>query len=181
MHKSPHTFSQTDIALLQETHLSPQELNKLKQKWVSQVFSSGYNSKSRGVAVLIHKNISFQIEKTVTDPEGRFILLKAHLFNKPIIIINIYAPNENHLLFFNTISELLAKYNEGSAILCSDFDSVPQPSLDKSTHPSRNDIKISNGVTDLCKGAGLADGGDSPTVKKGTIHFIPMYIKAIPG
>lgn len=53
----------TDIALLQETHLISQDAAKLKQKWVGQAFLAGYNNKSRGVAILIHKDISFQVEK----------------------------------------------------------------------------------------------------------------------
>lgn len=56
--------------------------------------------------MLIYKNIPVVGEKTVTDPEGTFLFLKANLHNKEIIIINVYAPNDNHLLFFSAIPEL---------------------------------------------------------------------------
>lgn len=64
--------------------------------------------KSIGVAVLNHKNIPFVVEKTVTNPEDRFIFLEANLYNKEIIIINVYASNDNHLLFFQYSSRTIS-------------------------------------------------------------------------
>lgn len=49
----------SEIALLQETHLTQSEACKLKEKLVGQIFHSGFNSKSRGVAILVHKETSF--------------------------------------------------------------------------------------------------------------------------
>lgn len=40
------------VALLQETHLTDLEHLKLKRDWVGQIYSSSFNSKSRGVAIL---------------------------------------------------------------------------------------------------------------------------------
>ena len=61
----------TDIAFIQETHLTLQEHQKLKGGWVGQVFSSSFNSKARGVAILINKNIPITIQDTISDPLGR--------------------------------------------------------------------------------------------------------------
>lgn len=41
----------TDIAMLQEIHLLNEESLKLKQKWVGQVLSLCFNSRSRGVVI----------------------------------------------------------------------------------------------------------------------------------
>lgn len=49
--------------MLQETHLTDTEHLKLKRDWVGQVFYSSYNSKSRGVAILINKKLNFTIDK----------------------------------------------------------------------------------------------------------------------
>ena len=53
-----------DIIFLQETHPSRLEHTKLRKPWISQVIHSNYNSRSRGVAILIkeyilHRPISY--------------------------------------------------------------------------------------------------------------------------
>uniref|UniRef100_A0A671UU51 Endonuclease/exonuclease/phosphatase domain-containing protein n=1 Tax=Sparus aurata TaxID=8175 RepID=A0A671UU51_SPAAU len=59
------------IAFLQETHLSDFEHVKLRRDWVGQVFYSSFNSKSRGVAILLHKKLPFTLDKCFKDSEGR--------------------------------------------------------------------------------------------------------------
>ncbi len=41
------------IAMLQETHPNDTELLKLKQRWLSQVFSASGNEASRGTSILV--------------------------------------------------------------------------------------------------------------------------------
>lgn len=45
----------TDIAFLQETHLTTKDHHRLKASWVGQTFHSNFSSKARGTAILIHK------------------------------------------------------------------------------------------------------------------------------
>lgn len=47
----------TDMAFIQETHLTMQEHKKLRREWIGQVFSSSFNSKARRVALLININL----------------------------------------------------------------------------------------------------------------------------
>lgn len=54
-----------DIALLQETHLTDTEHEKLKRERVGQIYFSSFCSSQRGVAILIHRNTPFNIEKRV--------------------------------------------------------------------------------------------------------------------
>ena len=68
-----------DIAFIQETHLTAQEHNKLKRGWIGQVFSSSFNSKVRGVAILINKNIPITVQETISDPLGRYFLINCLL------------------------------------------------------------------------------------------------------
>lgn len=46
-----------DIALLQETHLTDAEHAKLTRQWQGQTFYSSFTSQSRGVAILIGRNV----------------------------------------------------------------------------------------------------------------------------
>lgn len=133
----------SEIALLQETHLTQPEALKLKQKWVGQVFHSGFNSKSRGLAILIHKKTPF--------------VLQGSLYNEPIVIINLYGPNIKSVPFFNDFNTIISQYAGKPIIMAGDFNAVPDPKLDRSSKPLPSDRTISGALINICKNAGLSD------------------------
>lgn len=101
------------IALLQETHLSDIEHMKLRRNWVGQVFFSSYKSNSRGVAILLHKNLSFKLEKSITDNEGRYVYA--------------YEPK-----FFPKLLADISSFSCSLILLGGDFNCVLDPSIDQS-------------------------------------------------
>lgn len=82
---------QIDIALLQETHLNDTEHAKLKQGGYNQVFFSSYTSRARGVAILINKNVPFQLTSTYGDKGGRWVVIQGSIFSQSITLVNIYS------------------------------------------------------------------------------------------
>ena len=80
-----------DIALLQETHLDDVEHLKLRQGGVEQVFFTSFTSRSRGVAILVRKNLPFSIIECVKDKDGRYVIIKGVLLGTVIsILFHIY-------------------------------------------------------------------------------------------
>lgn len=65
---------QCSIALLQETHLSKLEHEKLRREWVNQTYSASYGKK-RGVTILISKSLAFSTEKVIQDKLGRYVVV----------------------------------------------------------------------------------------------------------
>lgn len=55
------------IVFIQETHLPTDEILKVCRRLPGQVFSSRFSSHSRGVLVLIHKSVPFQVNNTISD------------------------------------------------------------------------------------------------------------------
>ena len=92
------------IVLLQETHLTSGEVIRLRRRWQGQVFVANFSSHARGVAILIHKSIPFQVNTTTLDPGGRFIILQGTLFGQHLILVNIYGPNTMSHNFIITFS-----------------------------------------------------------------------------
>lgn len=62
------------IAFLQETHLLDADCFHIHGKWVGQLFCSCFQGKSRGVAILINKNIPFEPTSITKDNNGRYII-----------------------------------------------------------------------------------------------------------
>ena len=65
---------------------------RLKKTWVGQIFHSRFDHKSRGVAILIHK-IPFSPTKVIEDVQGQYVIVVGSLYFKPVILLNVYAPN----------------------------------------------------------------------------------------
>lgn len=57
----------TEIAFLQEMHLVTSDHMKLKKSWVGQLYHSKFNTKARGTAILIHKNVQFTLNESISD------------------------------------------------------------------------------------------------------------------
>ncbi|KAF7640923.1 hypothetical protein LDENG_00005200 [Lucifuga dentata] len=126
-----------DICLLQETHLSQSEEKLMISPQFSQAFSACYNSRQRGVTILIHRRVPFILNSTVIDPEGRYIIIQATIFNKTFTIVNLYAPNNDDPAFFHTLFSQISSFTANSiTIVRGDFNTVLNPSIDHSNTPA---------------------------------------------
>ena len=93
-------------------------------------FVANFSSHARGVAILIHKSIPFQVNTTTLDPGGRFIILQGTLFGQHLILVNIYGPNKDEPQFYNNIFLTLASLR-GDIIIGGDFNCALNPDFDR--------------------------------------------------
>lgn len=121
-----------DIALLQETHLNSVESEKLRQRWVGQVFSSPGKMASRGVSILLSKSTPFKASSVHSDSDGRYIIVSGVLCSDKITLVNIYAPNSQQATFLASLSPVISRVMEGPLVIGGDVNAVCDPSLDRS-------------------------------------------------
>lgn len=120
------------IAMIQETHMSEKEHLKLKREWVGQVFSSSFeSSRKRGVAILVNKSVYFSHIQTITDKEGRYVMVKGTIGGTKITLLNLYAPNEDSRDFFKNIGALVADKAEGIILIGGDCNCVLRENIDR--------------------------------------------------
>ena len=94
------------------------------------------SSNSRGVAILVKKDVDCTIHLKLLDPLGQFVIVKAEIRDKMYVLINIYALNKdaNIVSFFNNLLVTLQKNNldeEENIIMGGDFNCPLDPSIDK--------------------------------------------------
>uniref|UniRef100_A0AAQ6AKY8 Reverse transcriptase domain-containing protein n=1 Tax=Amphiprion ocellaris TaxID=80972 RepID=A0AAQ6AKY8_AMPOC len=145
------------VALLQETHLTSDEHLKLKRDWVGQVFYSSFTSRSRGVAILIHKHLPLTNTQSVCDKSGRYLLLKGTLHSKPISFLNVYFPPVQSLdlitLAFSSFSDWICD----NTVIAGDFNCYFSSSMDKSLATQVPTSKRAKALLDTCAELELVD------------------------
>lgn len=119
------------VAMLQETHLTENEHKKLRKDWVGHMYSSTFNSKSRGVAILVHKKLPININHVEIDERGCYVLLHGVLYGEKVTILNVYAAPDLDPTFFTKLTDLLFKYHCPYMIVGGDWNCVMNNILDK--------------------------------------------------
>lgn len=121
------------IIFLQETHLKVSQHSNLRCRWVNQVFHSSFQSKARGVAILIHKSVPFTCSNIIADPNGRYVIVSGRLSSRNVLLANIYAPNWDSSDFFRSVFSTLPDVASHMVILGGDFNCWLNPHLDRSS------------------------------------------------
>lgn len=144
------------IAFLQETHLSQVEHNKLNRSGFKHVFSSSYKSgHKRGVAILISKQINYEPISTITDKEGRYVMITGNVEGSLVTLLNVYAPPGSDWSFYKHIFDLMATNSQGITICGGDFNVRLNPRLDSSGSGSTQ--PISKKINIVMKELGVLD------------------------
>jgi len=130
-----------DVSFIQETPLSDAEHIKLRRDWVGHVYHSLFNTKARGVAILINKKFNLKLTSIEKDSNGRFVLVKGELNSISVTLVNIYGPNHDDPAFFNDLVLKLATA-EGHCLVGGG------PNLDRTLQ----DLLIALRLLQLCSG-----------------------------
>ena len=106
--------SQIDIAILQETHYVEKNVSKYDARWFGKsVHSFSDSTFSRGVSVLIRKDLDIEILNSHSSVDGRKLLLNVKFDNNICTIVNIYAPNTelSRIEFFRNMNCYITRYS----------------------------------------------------------------------
>ena len=162
-----------DISLLQETHLSKLNSNKLKTSQFTHLFTAHYNSKQRGVCILINKRISFIHNTTIADPEGRFIIINISINNNPVTIGNVYGPNIDDPSFFYNFFSSISNISNCPVIIGGDFNTIIDSSLDRSSNlNNKRNWQSTETIKQFMSDFGLGDSWrlQHPTTREYTFY-----------
>ena len=124
----------TDIAFLQETHLTIESNIRLfSQDFPTWYYGDTISKRARGVAIGIAKGTRFKLFDRLTDPEGRFLFLKGKIEEMVCTLVNIYAPNDRPLKYMVEVLGKLRDFRVGKVILGGDLNLCMDPRLDKTS------------------------------------------------
>ncbi|OCT72366.1 hypothetical protein XELAEV_18035344mg [Xenopus laevis] len=121
-------------------HFTQKSYPKFFHKLYHTHYLASTTSKHRGVAIFIHKNFPFITLGATLDANGRYVILQGTLYDQHYTIISSYAPNDDPLLFFDSLCNLLPDLNKTRLIWAGDFNLSFNHILDRSlsNHPMRH-------------------------------------------
>lgn len=109
------------VCILQETDLMGSRVLSLKRAWVSAQYHAPYSNYARGVSVLVHRSLSFQLIDMKLDPGGRYILLHALISQVPYVIVGVYFAPPADIDVLHVLMQQIALYNVDNVLVMNDF------------------------------------------------------------
>jgi exonuclease III len=101
------------ILFLQETHVTKIKERKWEKTWEGKIIFANGTSKSRGVAILLPKNLEYKIHEEILDKNGRYIALRIEIEGELYGLINGYAPTsdklEEQMVWLEQITQIFPK------------------------------------------------------------------------
>uniref|UniRef100_A0A8C5PIJ7 Reverse transcriptase domain-containing protein n=1 Tax=Leptobrachium leishanense TaxID=445787 RepID=A0A8C5PIJ7_9ANUR len=124
----------TMVAFLQETHFRGDSSSTLQDRYFPTGYFSSYTGgKSRGVAIILARDVPFKELGVQRDQNGRFLFLKGEIGGALYTFASIYLPNKGQYRSLSTILLKLSAFQEGTLVLAGDFNVALDPRCDTST------------------------------------------------
>ena len=123
------------------------------------MFFSHGTSHSKGVMILINPLLDLKVEKCISDQKGRFIILKLLRDNTPLVLVNVYTPNDanQHVNFFTKLNHQLQEFALESIIIGGNFN-CPLSQKDKTGgNPATRKVSVIKQIENLCDSYNLCD------------------------
>lgn len=147
-----------DIAFLQETHLLQADNSRLANRFYHTIASSSANTKTKGVAIVVKRNLSLKILSTWSDNSGRIVISTVEFSNRKIALISAYAPNNYDKIFYNTLTHQMLELEDCYFMVGADFNAVWDPLVDRSGARATGDqAQATNALRFWANNLGLID------------------------
>ncbi len=86
-----------DIALIQEAHLRKDDIHGCNNKYYEVVPFAATDNKTKGVLIIVRRNLNIPILDRNGDNAGRISCMKTMVGNRKIACLSVYAPCSSNL------------------------------------------------------------------------------------
>ena len=129
----------------------------IKTLWGNDIYLSGGQTNSRGVAILLNNNFEYEILKCRKDENGNLLNLILKLSTMILNIICVYGPNTDNTEFYKDVQDLLEDTNSEFTLICGDFNLVLNPDLDSYNYKHINNPRARQIVLNMMVECDLCD------------------------
>lgn len=129
--------SKADFIMLQETHATDNTQKLWQREWGGQAFSCNGSQSSKGVAILVSRDIQVGVLDQRSDDTGRILCLDIKLKEVILTLCSIYAPTQDksgeQIDNLCSIEGFLEDLTSTNIIVGGDFNCFLHPSLDRNS------------------------------------------------
>ena len=125
-----------DICCLQDTHFTKEMEQSIYTIWEGECFYSHGKSNSRGVCILIKKNLNIKVHCIKKDSNGSLLALDLSFENHRFTLVALYGPNIDSPEFYKHVFNVIDKIGNDSYILCGDYNLVLNSEIDYCNYKS---------------------------------------------
>uniref|UniRef100_A0A8C5LXQ3 Endonuclease/exonuclease/phosphatase domain-containing protein n=1 Tax=Leptobrachium leishanense TaxID=445787 RepID=A0A8C5LXQ3_9ANUR len=127
----------TSVAFLQETHFRADSAPHFNDAAFPTMFFSNFTlGKSRGVAILISRDVPFVVDATEMDKDGRYLFVRGTIVDTVYTFVSLYLPNKKQHTSLARILKSLDKFHQGITIIAGDLNVPMEPHIDSSSRLS---------------------------------------------
>ena len=138
-----------DILCLVDTRLDADKYRVLMNETnLNCYYSQGANS-SRGVCILVKKNIPINISLIHQDRDGNLIVIKCEFGDHEFLLINAYGPNTDSPIFFEDIFEIIDNDPTTNVMLSGDLNVTLNPEVDNLNYVNDRNVNARKKLNDL--------------------------------
>ena len=119
-----------DVICLQEVHVVQTDLEFWKKQWNGNMVASCGTNRARG-CLMLSRNNNVEFSEIESDNEGRYIIVNCKFNSRELVLINVYAPNNDQPEFFSEIGTKLETRGNPQILWIGDFNLVLDPKLDR--------------------------------------------------
>jgi len=121
-----------DIVFVQEAHSIKQDEEKWKREWKGNIIFSHGTTESRGVMILLKDNSNIDIVKVdIGRGDGRELYVKATVYGIEMLLVNIYAPNNDDPGFYERVFDAIRGFDVENIVMGGDMNLVLDVTIDK--------------------------------------------------
>ena len=149
---------QVNILCLQETHITPEDLNMIKDDWNVEYYISGKETNSGGVLIALENNFEHTCHTSIADDQGRFLILDIELPGVArFLLINVYGPNEDQPDFYVDMFNIIENLDTKNLILVGDWNTVMNYELDTLNYKKNNNPRARGKILEYMDKLDLID------------------------
>ena len=147
-----------DIFILTDTRLNPVVENAVKAEWGGPAYFSSFNSQSRGVAILLKKNLPINVVNISKDVNGNLLCILLNFDEKNILISGVYGPNQDCPDFYRkSVFAKIEEWNPDFCVFGGDWNVVLDQTKDTVNYVNENNLQARKTILDIMEGESLTD------------------------
>ena len=146
-----------DIVLLSDTRLNLDKENQLRNEIEYNCYFNSYASNSRGVAILIKKNLPIKTTPIYNDDEGNILTVLCEVDSKCFTVSAIYGPNDDKPEFFDDLFSMLLTQVTPNAITGGDMNVTLDFQIDNYAYANPRNNRARKKLNEIIDDQGFFD------------------------